>query len=57
MTLLKSLCPMQECAQELARCLADGGDKKGTQAYLRIHEIISARVRACATSFVLVFYS
>jgi hypothetical protein len=42
---------MQECAQELARCLADGGDKKGTQAYLRIHEIISARVRACATSF------
>lgn len=38
--------PVQECAQELARCLADGGDKKGTEAYFRIHEIISARVRA-----------
>ncbi len=37
---------MQECAQELARCLADGGERKGTEAYLRIQEIISARVRA-----------
>ncbi|EIE20867.1 hypothetical protein COCSUDRAFT_57414 [Coccomyxa subellipsoidea C-169] len=32
-----------ECAQELARCLADGGERKGTEAYLRIQEIISAR--------------
>ncbi len=35
---------VQECAQELARCLADGGEKPGTDANQRIHEIISARV-------------
>ncbi|CAL8467919.1 g7457 [Coccomyxa elongata] len=32
-----------ECAQELARCLADGGETPGTEANQRIHEIISAR--------------
>lgn len=37
----------QECAQELARCLAEGGDKKDTPAFFRIQDIISARVRAC----------
>lgn len=37
---------LQECAQELARCLSEGGDQKGTEAHFRIQEIISARVRA-----------
>ena len=36
---------MQECAQELARCLAEGGDRKDTPAFFRIQDIISARVR------------
>ena len=36
--------PMQECAQELARCLCEGGDQPGTEAHFRIQEIISARV-------------
>ena len=35
---------LKECAQELARCLAEGGDQKGTEAHFRIQEIISARV-------------
>ncbi|CAK0770229.1 hypothetical protein CVIRNUC_003746 [Coccomyxa viridis] len=33
----------RECAQELARCLCEGGDQPGTQAHFRIQEIISAR--------------
>ena len=40
--------PEQECAQELARCLCEGGDQPGTEAHFRIQEIISARVRATA---------
>ena len=31
--------PGQECAQELARCLCEGGDQPGTQAHFRIQEI------------------
>jgi hypothetical protein len=34
----------QECAQELAKCLASGGEEKGCAANFRICEIISARV-------------
>ncbi|CAL5219987.1 g1925 [Coccomyxa viridis] len=33
----------RECAQELARCLSEGGDQNGTEAHFRIQEIISAR--------------
>ena len=40
--------PEQECAQELARCLCEGGDQPGTEAHFRIQEIISARVRVIA---------
>ena len=35
----------QECAQELAQCLAEEGDCPGTPANTRIVDIIAARVR------------
>lgn len=45
---MKAVSALQECAQELAKCLADGGERKGTPAHFRICEIISARVSRCA---------
>ena len=57
LTLLRLCCvPKQECAQELARCLCEGGDQPGTEAHFRIQEIISARVCIIAANCYLLSY-